>query len=74
MPMAKTNASLTHLAQKGLLFSSVLTGPTRGDVSAGFSFLGDAVIAKPKASIGFAGPRENESTVRMTLPEGAACV
>jgi acetyl-CoA carboxylase carboxyl transferase subunit beta len=39
-------------------------------VSAGFAFVGDLVIAEPKALIGFAGPRVIESTVRVTLPEG----
>ena len=70
MQMAKTNASLTRLAKKGLPFISVLTDPTMGGVSAGFAFLGDVVIAEPKALIGFAGPRVIESTVRVTLPEG----
>ncbi len=70
MQMAKTNASLTRLAKKGLPFVSVLTDPTMGGVSAGFAFLGDVVIAEPKALIGFAGPRVIESTVRVTLPEG----
>ena len=70
MQMAKTNASLTHLAKKHLPYISVLTDPTMGGVSAGFAFLGDVVIAEPKALIGFAGPRVIESTVRVTLPEG----
>lgn len=70
MQMAKTNAALTRLAKKGLPFISVLTDPTMGGVSAGFAFLGDVVIAEPKALIGFAGPRVIESTVRVTLPEG----
>jgi acetyl-CoA carboxylase carboxyl transferase subunit beta len=70
MQMAKTNASLTRLAQKGLPYISVLTDPTMGGVSAGFAFMGDVVIAEPKALIGFAGPRVIESTVRVTLPEG----
>ncbi|GHC99675.1 acetyl-coenzyme A carboxylase carboxyl transferase subunit beta [Pseudorhodoferax aquiterrae] len=70
MQMAKTNASLTRLAKKGLPYISVLTDPTMGGVSAGFAFVGDLVIAEPKALIGFAGPRVIESTVRVTLPEG----
>ena len=41
-----------------------------GHASAGFAFVGDVVIAEPKALIGFAGPRVIESTVRVTLPEG----
>ena len=70
MQMAKTNAALTRLAKKGLPYISVLTDPTMGGVSAGFAFLGDLVIAEPKALIGFAGPRVIESTVRVTLPAG----
>lgn len=70
MQMAKTNAALTRLAKKGLPYISVLTDPTMGGVSAGFAFLGDVVMAEPKALIGFAGPRVIESTVRVTLPEG----
>ena len=70
MQMAKTNAALTRLAKKGLPYISVLTDPTMGGVSASFAFVGDIVIAEPKALIGFAGPRVIESTVRVTLPEG----
>jgi len=70
MQMAKTNAALTRLAKKGLPYIAVLTDPTMGGVSAGFAFVGDVVIAEPKALIGFAGPRVIESTVRVTLPEG----
>jgi acetyl-CoA carboxylase carboxyl transferase subunit beta len=70
MQMAKTNAALTKLAKKKLPYISVLTDPTMGGVSAGFAFLGDIVIAEPKALIGFAGPRVIESTVRVKLPEG----
>jgi acetyl-CoA carboxylase carboxyl transferase subunit beta len=70
MQMAKTNASLTRLAKKSLPYISVLTDPTMGGVSAGFAFVGDVVIAEPKALIGFAGPRVIENTVRQTLPEG----
>ena len=70
MQMAKTNAALTRLAKKGLPFISILTDPTTGGVSASFAFMGDIVIAEPKALIGFAGPRVIESTLRVTLPEG----
>src|SRR5450755_2417142 len=70
MQMAKTNASLTRLAKAGLPFVSVLADPTMGGVSASFAFLGDLVIAEPKALIGFAGPRVIENTVREKLPEG----
>jgi len=70
MQMAKTNASLTRLAKARLPYISVLTDPTMGGVSASFAFVGDVVIAEPKALIGFAGPRVIENTVREKLPEG----
>ncbi|MNL17892.1 Acetyl-coenzyme A carboxylase carboxyl transferase subunit beta [compost metagenome] len=70
MQMAKTTAMLNQLANAKLPFISVLTDPTMGGVSASFAFLGDVVIAEPKALIGFAGPRVIEQTVREKLPEG----
>ena len=70
MQMAKTNTILTRLAEKGLPFISVLTDPTMGGVSASFAFMGDVVLAEPKALVGFAGPRVIEQTVREKLPEG----
>ena len=68
--MAKTTAVLTKLSDKNLPFISVLTDPTMGGVSASFAFLGDIVIAEPKALVGFAGQRVIENTVREKLPEG----
>ncbi|NGM87396.1 acetyl-CoA carboxylase carboxyltransferase subunit beta [Parapusillimonas sp. SGNA-6] len=70
LQMAKTNAMLTRLSAAGLPFISILTDPTMGGVSASFAFMGDVVIAEPKALIGFAGPRVIEQTVREKLPEG----
>ena len=70
MQMAKTNAALTRLAKARLPYISVLADPTMGGVSASFAFMGDVVIAEPKALIGFAGPRVIENTVREKLPEG----
>lgn len=70
MQMAKTTALLTQLSEARLPYLSVLTDPTMGGVSASFCFLGDVVIAEPRALIGFAGPRVIEQTVREKLPEG----
>ena len=70
MQMAKTNAALTRLSKARLPYVSVLCDPTMGGVSAGFAFVGDVVIAEPRALIGFAGPRVIENTVREKLPEG----
>jgi acetyl-CoA carboxylase carboxyl transferase subunit beta len=70
LQMAKTNAALTRLAKAKLPYISVLTDPTMGGVSASFAFVGDVVLAEPKALVGFAGPRVIENTVREKLPEG----
>jgi acetyl-CoA carboxylase carboxyl transferase subunit beta len=70
MQMAKTTAMIQKLAEAKLPFISVLTDPTMGGVSASFAFMGDVVIAEPRALIGFAGPRVIEQTVREKLPEG----
>ncbi|MEO8154966.1 MAG: acetyl-CoA carboxylase, carboxyltransferase subunit beta [Rhizobacter sp.] len=70
MQMAKSNSALTHLSKAKLPYVSVLCDPTMGGVSASFAFMGDMVIAEPKALIGFAGPRVIADTVREKLPEG----
>jgi len=70
MQMAKTISMLTKLSEQKIPFISVLTNPTMGGVSASFAFMGDIIIAEPKALIGFAGPRVIENTVREKLPVG----
>ncbi|MBR4939582.1 MAG: acetyl-CoA carboxylase carboxyltransferase subunit beta [Burkholderiaceae bacterium] len=70
MQMAKTTAAIAAFSEEKLPFISVLTDPTMGGVSASFAFVGDIVIAEPKALVGFAGPRVIEQTVREKLPEG----
>jgi acetyl-CoA carboxylase carboxyl transferase subunit beta len=69
MQMAKTTAMIARLADARLPFISVLSDPTTGGVSARFAFMGDIVIAEPKALIGFAGRRVIEQTVREKLPD-----
>lgn len=68
MQMAKTSAVIGKMHKAGLLYISVLTDPTMGGVAASFAFLGDIIIAEPKALIGFAGPRVIEQTIRQKLP------
>ena len=70
MQMARTTAVLQRLASVKVPYISILTDPTMGGVSASFAFLGDVVIAEPKALVGFAGPRVIEQTVREKLPAG----
>ncbi|RNB89559.1 acetyl-CoA carboxylase carboxyltransferase subunit beta [Brevibacillus fluminis] len=69
MQMAKTSAALAQMDREGLLFISVMTHPTTGGVSASFASLGDINIAEPGATIGFAGRRIIEQTIRQELPK-----
>lgn len=70
MQMGKISAALSMLHEARLPFISVLTDPTTGGVTASFAMLGDAIIAEPRALIGFAGPRVIEQTIRQKLPKG----
>ncbi|MBS9945897.1 acetyl-CoA carboxylase carboxyltransferase subunit beta [Vibrio alginolyticus] len=69
MQMSKTSAALNHLSEHRLPYISVLTDQTYGGVSASLAMLGDINISEPKASIGFAGRRVIEQTVREKLPD-----
>ncbi|MCG6133118.1 MAG: acetyl-CoA carboxylase, carboxyltransferase subunit beta [Nostoc sp. LLA-1] len=69
MQMAKISAALERHRQAKLLYIPILTNPTTGGVTASFAMLGDIIIAEPKATIGFAGRRVIEQTLREKLPE-----
>ena len=68
--MAKISGALLKHREAKLLYIPVLTHPTTGGVTASFAMLGDIIIAEPKATIGFAGRRVIEQTLREKLPEG----
>ncbi len=70
MQMAKTSALLAVLAEKKILYISVLTNPTTAGVMASFASLGDVIIAEPKSLLGFAGPRVIQQTIGQELPPG----
>jgi len=70
MQMAKTSAALARHDEAGGLYITVMTDPTTAGVAASFAFLGDVILAEPKAMIGFAGPRVIWNTVKTELPEG----
>ena len=70
MQMAKTSAALNRFRAVRKPYVSVMLHPTTGGVAASFAWLGDVIIAEPKALIGFAGPRVIEQTIREKLPEG----
>ncbi|AFY85987.1 MAG: Acetyl-coenzyme A carboxylase carboxyl transferase subunit beta [Chroococcidiopsis cubana SAG 39.79] len=69
MQMAKISAALERHRAAQLLYIPVLTNPTTGGVTASFAMLGDIILAEPKATIGFAGRRVIEQTLRQKLPD-----
>ncbi len=69
MQMAKISGALERHRAAKLLYIPVLTHPTMGGVTASFAMLGDMIISEPKASIGFAGRRVIEQTLRQKLPD-----
>ncbi len=69
MQMAKISAALERHRAARLLYLPILTHPTTGGVIASFAMLGDLILAEPKATIGFAGRRVIEQTLREKLPD-----
>ncbi len=69
MQMTRTTLAINELKKNNLPYIVVLTDPTTGGVTASWGMLGDIMIAEPKATIGFAGRRVIQDTVRETLPE-----
>lgn len=69
MQMAKISAALERHRERKLLYIPVLTNPTTGGVTASFAMLGDLILAEPRATIGFAGRRVIEQTLREKLPD-----
>ncbi len=68
MQMTRTTLAINELKKNNLPYIVVLTDPTTGGVTASWGMLGDILIAEPKATIGFAGRRVIQDTVRETLP------
>tara|TARA_B100000963_G_scaffold127017_1_gene110852 strand:- start:1844 stop:2761 length:918 start_codon:yes stop_codon:yes gene_type:complete len=68
MQMSRTALAVNELKKKNIPYLVVLTNPTTGGVTASWAMLGDILIAEPKATIGFAGRRVIQDTVRETLP------
>ena len=69
MQMSRTVLAVNELKKNNIPYIVVLTDPTTGGVTASWAMLGDILIAEPKATIGFAGRRVIENTVKETLPE-----
>ncbi len=69
MQMAKTCAALQRLDKAGGAYISILSDPTTGGVTASWASMGDVLIAEPGATIGFAGRRVIEQTIKKHLPD-----
>ncbi len=69
MQMPRTIIAVNMVKEEGLPYIVLLANPTTGGVSASFAMVGDVHIAEPGATIGFAGRRVIEETVRETLPD-----
>ncbi|KAK2642565.1 hypothetical protein Ddye_024328 [Dipteronia dyeriana] len=73
--MAKISSALyDYQSNKKLLYVSILTSTTTGEVTSSFGMLGDIIIAEPNAYIAFAGKRVIEQTLNKTVPEGSQAV
>lgn len=70
MQLAKVQAQLARLDEKGIFYLSIILDPTTGGVTASFAMVGDIIVAEPNALIGFAGPRVIEQTIKQELPKG----
>lgn len=70
MQMAKTSGAVKRHSDQGNFYLTVITDPTTGGVTASFAMEGDIIMAEPGATIGFAGARVIEQTVRKKLPVG----
>ena len=68
MQMAKISQAISQHSQAGLFYATVLTHPTTGRVTASFAMQGDITLAEPEATIGFAGKRVIEQTIKAKLP------
>ena len=64
MQMAKTSAAVKRHSDAGLLYITVITDPTTGGVTASFAMDADITLAEPGATIGSAGARVIEQSVR----------
>lgn len=69
MQMAKTSAAAEKMREAGIPYIAVPVNPTTGGVTASFAMLGDIIISEPKATIGFAGRRVIEQTIKQELPK-----
>jgi acetyl-CoA carboxylase carboxyl transferase subunit beta len=70
MQMAKVSIAVSNHSDAGLLYIAVLTDPTTGGVTASFATQGDIILAEARSTVGFAGKRVIEQTIKVKVPEG----
>lgn len=68
MQMPRTVAAIELLNKNEIPYIVILTDPTTGGVTASFAMLGDITIAENGSTIGFAGKRVIQDTIREELP------
>jgi len=68
MQMPRTVAAIELLNKHSVPYLVVITDPTTGGVTASFAMLGDITIAESGSTIGFAGKRVIQHTIREELP------
>ena len=64
MQMPRTVIAVNSFCKTNQPFLSILTDPTTGGVSASFAMLGDLILAEQNATIGFAGSRVIQETIK----------
>ena len=68
MQMPRTVAAVELLNENKIPYIVILTEPTTEGVTASFAMLGDITIAEQGSTIGFAGKRVIQDTIREELP------
>ena len=66
--LSLNHSSVDMLNENNIPYVVILTEPTTGGVTASFAMLGDITIAEKGATIGFAGKRVIQDTIREELP------
>ena len=69
MQMPRTIAAIQKVKEHKIPYIVVLSDPTTGGVCASFAMLGDILIAEKGATIGFAGRRVIEQTIKESIPD-----
>ena len=68
MQMPRTVAAIELLNKNNIPYIVILTDPTTGGVTASFAMLADITVAEKGSTIGFAGKRVIQDTIREELP------